>query len=56
MEVNICEWCGMRYPKGGFTYWVIEVFPGVIKSAIRKRKVPNFHMICDDCKNQLREV
>ena len=38
---DICEWCGMRYPKGGYLYWEIQVFD-------------DKHKICDDCKKHLK--
>ena len=38
---DVCEWCGMQYPKGQWDYWQIYVYD--------KR-----HKICDDCKQQLK--
>ena len=40
---NICEWCGMTYPPGGWDYYSVVVF--------RQE-----HVICKDCYEQLKLV
>lgn len=58
METDKCEWCGMEYPKGGYTYWSLKVYIPFKYAKLKRFK--NFstieHKICDDCKNHLKEV
>ena len=40
---DICEWCGMTYPAGGWNYYSAIVFR-------------TEHVICSDCYEQLKLV
>jgi hypothetical protein len=41
--MNRCEWCGMEYPNGMWTYYSVVVFDTT-------------HTICSDCLDQLKIV
>ncbi len=61
VDVTTCEWCGMRYPKGGYTYYRILVRNMSIEKMIelieKGIKDDDFeeHIICSDCKERLEE-
>jgi hypothetical protein len=41
---DICDWCGMAYPKGGWKYYELTVFG------------TDHHVICSDCYEHLTLV
>lgn len=60
-DITTCEWCGMTYPKGGWTYHKILVRNMNIEKLVEKIekgiKDEDFdkHIICSDCYNRLEE-
>ena len=60
-SVTTCEWCGMTYPKGGWTYYKILVrnmsIEKVVENLERGIKDDDFerHVICSDCHDRLKE-
>jgi len=40
---NVCEWCGMTYPAGGWDYYSVIVFG-------------YNHVICSDCYEQMKLI
>lgn len=60
-QVTTCEWCGMTYPKGGWTYYKIQVVNMNIEKLVEKIekgiKDGEFdeHIICSDCYDHLKE-
>lgn len=59
-EITTCEWCGMTYPKGGWTYYNILVrnmsVEKVVEDIEKGIKDNDFesHIICSDCRNRLK--
>lgn len=61
-DISICEWCGMTYPKGGWTYYKIQVKNLNIEKLIEniekgiESKDNDFeeHIICSDCHKNLK--
>jgi len=43
-EINVCEWCGMKYPKGGYDYYSLVLFG------------KEEHTICGDCYEHLKKI
>jgi len=60
-DITTCEWCGMTYPKGGWTYYKIRVINMNIEKLVEKIekgiKEDKFdeHIICSDCHEHLKE-
>ncbi len=60
-KVTTCEWCGMTYPKGGWTYYKILVRNMDLEKLIEKLekgiKDDDFdrHIICSDCYEHLKK-
>lgn len=61
-DITTCEWCGMTYPKGGWTYYKIHVINMNIEKLVEKIekgiiKEEDFdeHIICSDCYDRLEE-
>lgn len=58
-KITTCEWCGMTYPKGGWTYYKILVRNMSIEKIVDKIekgiKDEDFesHIICSDCYDHL---
>lgn len=61
-EILECEWCGIRYPKGGYPFYRADITnmtrPIAIKSSdIKKGKYGHeTHIICKNCHESLREI
>jgi len=59
-EITTCEWCGMTYPKGGWTYYKIQVRNMSLEKLVEKIekciKDEDFdrHIICSDCYDHLK--
>ena len=43
-ETFICDWCKMEYPEGTYPYWELMLFG------------KEYHIICDDCKEHLKQL
>lgn len=60
-KTTTCEWCGMTYPKGGWTYYKILVrnmsIEKVVENIEKGIKDDDFerHVICSDCYDRLKE-
>ncbi len=60
-NITTCEWCGMTYPKGGWTYYKILVrnmsIEKLVENIEKGIKDDDFesHVICSDCYNHLKE-
>ncbi len=64
-DITECEWCGMRYPKGGWTYYKIRVrnmstekiMERVRNVSAEKIMEHDFdeHIICSDCYDHLEQ-
>lgn len=60
-DITTCEWCGMSYPKGGWTFYKINVRNMKLEKFIEKIekgiKDEDFdqHIICSDCYEHLEE-
>lgn len=60
-DITTCDWCGMTYPKGGWTYYKILVRNMSIEKLVEKIekgiKDDDFdeHIICSDCYDRLKE-
>ena len=57
-HITTCEWCGMTYPKGGWTYYKICVRNMNLEKIINNEKVYkgdgfDEHIICSDCYDHL---
>ena len=59
-HITTCEWCGMTYPKGGWTYYKIlvknmgiEKVVEMIEKGIKDDKFDE-HTICSDCYDHLK--
>ena len=59
-HITTCEWCGMTYPKGGWTYYKILVRNMDVEKLVEKTekgiKKDDFdrHIICSDCYDRLK--
>lgn len=59
--ITTCEWCGMTYPKGGWTYYKITVrnmdIEKLVEEIEKGLKDDDFdiHIICSDCYDHLKE-
>lgn len=59
-DVTTCEWCGITYPKGGFTYYKIKVHNMSVERLVEnlekgiEDKIDE-HIICSDCHEHLKE-
>ena len=60
-QVTTCEWCGMTYPKGGWTYYKIlvrnmniEQLAEKIEKGIKDEDFDQ-HLICSDCYDHLEK-
>lgn len=60
-KITTCEWCGMTYPKRGWTYYQILVrnmgIEKVVENIEKGTKDDDFesHIICSDCYDRLKE-
>lgn len=60
-DITVCEWCGITYPKGGWTYYKILVrnmgIEKVVENIEKGIKYDDFekHVICSDCYGRLKE-
>jgi len=62
-DITACEWCGMTYPKGGWTYYKIRVRNMSVEKLVENiKKGIEFrnddfeeHIICSDCHDHLEE-
>lgn len=60
-EFTTCEWCGMAYPKGGWTYYKIYVrnmdLEKIVEQIEKGIDEDHFdeHIICSDCYDRLKE-
>lgn len=60
-KITTCEWCGMTYPKGGWTYYKIRVrnmsIEKVVENIEKGIKDNDFemHIICSDCYDRLEK-
>lgn len=58
--ITKCEWCGMTYPKGGWTYYKIKVRNMSVEKVVEKIEkgikddVFDEHIICSDCYDHLK--
>lgn len=60
-QITTCEWCGMTYPKGGWTYYKIivrnmniEQLAEKIEKGIKDEDFDQ-HLICSDCYDHLEK-
>ena len=59
-HITTCEWCGMTYPKGGWTYYKILVrnmsIEKIAEHIEKGTKEDDFdqHLICSDCYDHLK--
>ena len=58
-HIHTCEWCGMTYPKGGWTYYKIRVrnmnITKIVEQIEKGTEEGDFdkHLICSDCYEHL---
>lgn len=59
-DITTCEWCGMTYPKGCWTYYKILVrnmnMEKIVERIEKGTKDEDFdqHIICSDCYEHLK--
>lgn len=61
-DITTCEWCGMTYPKGGWTYYKIlvknmsieKLVENIEKGVEVKNEDFDKHVICSDCYDHLK--
>jgi len=61
-DITTCEWCGMTYTKGGWTYYKIQVknmnleklIENIEKGIEPKDEDFEEHIICSDCHKHLK--
>lgn len=60
-KITTCEWCGMTYPKGGWTYHKIFVrnmnIEKLVENIEKGINDDDFdeHIICSDCYDHLKK-